>query len=93
MFWNGNECVKSQGNENLKATIPSEDYDRLKATGELGSTITNDGRNTCEITCISRIPIEKAAFNKTKTFHKQFKERRILVVIGRTWEKRMQILR
>jgi hypothetical protein len=64
--------VKNQGNENLKATIPSADYDRLQATGELGSMITNDGRNTREI--ISRIPIAKAAFNKTRTFHKQFNE-------------------
>jgi hypothetical protein len=72
MFWNGNECVENQGNENLKATIPSADYNRLKAAGELGSMITNDGRNTREI--IYRIPIVKAAFNKTKTFHKQFNE-------------------
>jgi hypothetical protein len=64
--------VKTPGNENLKTTIPSADYDRLKATGELDSMITSDGRNTREI--ISRIPIAKTAFNKRKTFHKQFNE-------------------
>ena len=72
MFWNENECVKNQGNENLKATNPSAYYDSLNATGELGSKITKDGRNTCEI--ISRIPITKAPFNKTKASHKQFNE-------------------
>jgi hypothetical protein len=72
MFWNGNECVKNQGNENLKTTTPSADYDRLTVTGELDSIITNDGRSTHEI--ISRIPTAKAALKKTKIFHKQFNE-------------------
>jgi len=49
--------VKNQGNENLKANIPSADYDGLKAARELGSMITNGGRNTREI--ISRIPLQK----------------------------------
>jgi hypothetical protein len=31
-----NECGKKSGNENLKATIPSKDYDRLKTTRECG---------------------------------------------------------
>jgi len=49
--------MKNQGHENLKATIPSADYDKLKATRELGSMITNGGRNICEI--ISRIRLQK----------------------------------
>jgi hypothetical protein len=36
MLWNGRECRKNEGNENLKATIPNTDYDRLKVTGECG---------------------------------------------------------
>jgi hypothetical protein len=35
MLWNGNECgEKNQANENLKATFPSTDYERMKTTGE-----------------------------------------------------------
>jgi hypothetical protein len=30
MLWNGYECGKNYGNENIKATVPSPDYDRLK---------------------------------------------------------------
>jgi len=30
MLWNGNECGKNKSNENLKTTIPSKNYDRLK---------------------------------------------------------------
>jgi len=36
MLWKGNECNKSLGDENLKATIPSTDYDRSKRAGECG---------------------------------------------------------
>jgi hypothetical protein len=36
MVWDGNECGKFQGNENLKATIRSTYYDRSKATGKCG---------------------------------------------------------
>jgi len=68
--------VKNQGNENHKTTISSADYDRSKATGEMGSMITSDGRNAREI--ISRIPIAKAAFNKAKTFHKKFNEETVV---------------
>jgi hypothetical protein len=35
-LWNGNECGKNEGNENLKATIPNEKYDRSKGIGECG---------------------------------------------------------
>ena len=35
-LWNGNECGKRQGNENLKATIPSKLFDRSKTTEECG---------------------------------------------------------
>jgi hypothetical protein len=36
MLWNGNECGKNYGNENLEATIPSTDYDKSKTTEECG---------------------------------------------------------
>ena len=36
MLWNGSECEKDQGIENLKAAIPITDYDRSKTTGECG---------------------------------------------------------
>jgi len=37
MLWNGNECGgKNWVNENLKATIPSTDYDRSKTAGKCG---------------------------------------------------------
>jgi hypothetical protein len=34
MLWNGNECGRNEGNENLKATITSADYARSETTGE-----------------------------------------------------------
>jgi len=55
MLRNGNECGENWGNENLKATIPSTDYDRSKTAEEcgifsyLGSMITNDARCTQKI--------------------------------------------
>jgi hypothetical protein len=36
LIWNGNECGKNYGNENLEATIPNIDYDRTKTAGECG---------------------------------------------------------
>ena len=61
--------VGKKSNENFKITIPSNNYDRPKTTGEcgifLGSMLTNDGRCTCEIK--SRIAIANTAFNKKKT--------------------------
>ena len=36
MLHNGNECGKKLCNQNLKATIPSTDYDRKKNTAECG---------------------------------------------------------
>jgi len=63
--------VEKKSNENFKTTIPSNNYDRPKTTGECGnflifcSMLTNDGRCTCEIK--SRIAMAKVAFNKKKT--------------------------
>jgi len=37
MLGNGNECEENEGNVNLKATIPSTDYDRSKTAGEYGT--------------------------------------------------------
>jgi len=62
---------KNKSNENFKTTIPSNNYDRPKTTGEcgcfksLGSMLTNDGRCTREIK--SRIAMANAAFNKKNT--------------------------
>jgi spore coat protein CotF len=36
MLWHGNECGKYESNENFKTTIPSNNYDRPKTTGECG---------------------------------------------------------
>jgi len=36
MLWNGNECGKNKGNENLKARNPNTNYDTSKNTGEFG---------------------------------------------------------
>jgi hypothetical protein len=36
MIWNGNECGKNEGNENLKATICDTVYDISKTTAEYG---------------------------------------------------------
>jgi len=66
-----NQCGKNKSNEHFKTTIPSNNYDRPKTTGNvecfkyLGSMLTNDGRCTCEIK--SSIAMAKAAFNKKKT--------------------------
>jgi hypothetical protein len=34
MIWNGNECGRNSGDENVKAAIPSTGYDTSKTTGE-----------------------------------------------------------
>ena len=36
MLRHGNECEKNKRNENFKTTIPSNNYDRPKTTGECG---------------------------------------------------------
>jgi hypothetical protein len=36
MLWHGNERGKNKSNENFKTTIPSNNYDRPKTTGECG---------------------------------------------------------
>jgi hypothetical protein len=36
MIWNGNECANNYSNENLKATVPSTDYDRSQTAIECG---------------------------------------------------------
>ena len=36
MLWHGNECGKNKSNENFKTTVPSNNYDRPKTTGECG---------------------------------------------------------
>jgi len=36
MLWYGNECGKNKSNENFMTTIPSNNYDRPKTTGECG---------------------------------------------------------
>jgi len=67
MLWNGNECGKTQGDENLKATNPITDYDsqqqpdNVECFNYLSSMITYDARCTYEIK--SRIAMAKAAFN------------------------------
>jgi hypothetical protein len=33
-YTHGNECGKNESNENFKTTIPSNNYDRPKTTGE-----------------------------------------------------------
>ena len=59
----------------FKTTIPNNNYDRPKSTGDvkcfkyLGSMLTEHGRCTCEIK--SRIVVTKAAFNKKKNFYQQ----------------------
>jgi hypothetical protein len=35
-MWNGNECVRNEGNENLKETIPSRDYNKSETIKECG---------------------------------------------------------
>jgi hypothetical protein len=35
-LWNGNECGKSQGNENLKETIQNAEYQMIKTAAESG---------------------------------------------------------
>jgi len=35
-LWYGNECGKNKSNENIKTTIPSNNYDRPKTAGECG---------------------------------------------------------
>jgi hypothetical protein len=64
--------VNKTGNENLKATIPSTDYDRyqkqlenVKCFRYLGTMIVNDMRCTRELK--SRVVIAKTAFNRKKT--------------------------
>lgn len=37
MLWDGNECEKNQGNENLNETIPSTDYNKPETTTECGT--------------------------------------------------------
>jgi hypothetical protein len=55
MPWNGNKCGKIQDDENLKASIPTTDFDRSKTTEEYGnfqllsSMITNYARCIHEI--------------------------------------------
>jgi hypothetical protein len=36
MLWNGNECGKNQGDENLKTAMPNTDCGRSKTAGEFG---------------------------------------------------------
>jgi hypothetical protein len=71
MLWNGNESIKNKINENFKTPIPSKivieqkQLENVEIFKYLGSMLTNDGRCTCEI--ISRIAMEKMAFNKERT--------------------------
>jgi hypothetical protein len=34
LLWNGNECGKKLGDENIKETIPNRDYGRSKSARE-----------------------------------------------------------
>jgi hypothetical protein len=36
ILWHGNECGQNKSNENFKTTIPSNNYDRPKTSGECG---------------------------------------------------------
>jgi hypothetical protein len=36
MLWNGNECGKIYGNENIEATVRNTDYGRPKTNGKCG---------------------------------------------------------
>jgi predicted DNA binding CopG/RHH family protein len=70
MLWNGNECGKNQGKENLKGTTSSGDYDRseqvknVQYLNKFNSIITNDASCTREIKL--RIAMGKAAFVRKK---------------------------
>ena len=33
-LWHGNKCGKNKSNENFETTIPNNNYDRPKTTGE-----------------------------------------------------------
>lgn len=63
---------KNYVKENLKVTVPINDYNRSKQPesmeylNQLSDMITNDAKCTSEIKF--RIAIVKAAFNKQKTF-------------------------
>jgi hypothetical protein len=62
------DVEKIKSNVNIKATIPSTDYDKSKTTGDveyfncLVSVVTSDARFTREIK--TRISMAKATFNK-----------------------------
>jgi hypothetical protein len=71
ILWDGNECKKNQGNENLQTSSPlqimvdQKQLENAEYFSYLGSMITNDAKCTHEIK--SGIGMEKAAFNRKKT--------------------------
>jgi hypothetical protein len=70
--WNGNECGKNRGDENLKVFIVSTVYithkkkRKVKYFNYLCRKFANDGRYTREIK--SMIIMSKAAINKEEAF-------------------------
>jgi len=69
--WNGNECGKkskvtriSKLPSPVQIMIGQKQLENVKYLEDLGSTIINDARCTCEIK--SRIAMAVAAFNKEK---------------------------
>jgi hypothetical protein len=75
MLWNGNECGKKEGNENLKVTsskqmITDEELGNVKYFSCLGSMVANDAGSTYGIK--SRTAMATPAFNKKEIcYHRQ----------------------
>lgn len=69
--WNGNECEKNRGGENLKAIIVSTDYiipkklENAKYFDYLGRIIENDRRYTREIKSMIIVSTRRAFFSRT----------------------------
>jgi len=70
MLWNGNECGKnkvmriSRQPFPVKIMIDQKQLENVESFKYLGSTLTNDGKCTCEIKC--RTATANAAFNKKR---------------------------
>jgi len=70
MLWNGNKRGRNKITRisrqpfPVKNMIDQKQLENVESFKYLGSTLTNDGRCTCEIKCT--IAMAKAAFNKKK---------------------------
>jgi hypothetical protein len=65
MLWSENECGKSCGNDNLKATVYNTNYDGSKQPGNM-KYFKYLGNARCRRDIIFRIAMANAAFNKKK---------------------------